>query len=85
MDSKKYVIKPVISAVVMGIAAFGIYKLSFVLLHSNLISVILSIGFSAVVYFILTFAQKTLSEDEVCELPSGVRILGILKKIGFYK
>lgn len=85
MDLKKYVLKPAISAVVMGIVAFGIYNLSMALLHSNLISVILSIGFSAVVYFILTFAQKTLSEDEVCELPAGVKILSLLKKVGLYK
>lgn len=85
MNLTKYVVKPVVSAVVMGITAFLGHTLLVMLTKSNLISVIVSIGVSAIVYFVLIFAQKTLSEEEVCQLPSGVRILGLLKKLGFYK
>lgn len=85
LNPVKYVIKPLISVICMGITAFGVYSLAMMITHNNLISLVLAIGIAAIVYFVLIFAQKTLSEDEVKELPSGVRILAILKKLGFYK
>ena len=85
MSPVKYFAKPVASAVVMGIVAVLTYKASIFVFSSNLISLALSIGIAAIVYFVMIFTLKTLSEDEVKELPSGVRILGILKKFGFYK
>ena len=85
MSPVKYFAKPVASAVVMGIVAVLTYKASIFVFSSNLISLALSIGIAAIVYFVMIFTLKTLSEDEVKELPSGVRILGVLKKFGFYK
>lgn len=85
LNPKKFILKPVLSALAMGISAFVIYNLLLMLTHSNLISIVASIGISAIIYFVLIFAMKTLSEDEVKELPSGVKILAILKKAGFYK
>lgn len=85
MNPVKYIFKPVLSAVIMGISAVLIYKVSMMIFSSNVISLALSIGIAAIVYFLFIFILKTLSEDEVKELPSGVRILSILKKLGFYK
>lgn len=85
MNPVKYVLKPATSVLVMGVAAFLLHRLIFLLTASKLISVVFSAGISAIIYFALIFALKTLSEDEVRELPSGVRILAILKKIGLYR
>lgn len=85
MDAVKYVVKPIISATIMGLIATLVYKLSMWILKSNLISIVLSIGIAALSYAVLIFKTRILSESEVKELPSGVRILTVLKKIGFYK
>ncbi len=85
LNPVKYIVKPLTSVLCMGITAFGVYSLTMMAFNSNLISIALAIGLGAIVYFVLIFAQKTLSEDEVKELPSGVKILKLLKKIGFYK
>lgn len=81
----KYVIKPIIAGGAMGVTAFLVHRLFMLLTHSNLVSIIPAICIAAIVYFVLIFATKTLSEAEVKELPSGARILTVLKKLGFYK
>ena len=81
----KFILKPLIAASVMGLTAFFGYSLVFALTGSKLISLVLAISVSAVLYFVLIFAQKTLLEDEVLELPKGVKVLALLKKVGFYK
>ncbi len=85
MNPMKYIIKPLIAAAAMGLSAFFGHSFVFALTGSKLISVVFAIGVSAILYFVLIFAQKTLSEEEVCELPKGVKILAILKKIRLYK
>jgi len=85
INPTKFIVKPLISAVVMGITAFFGHWLVFTLTGSKLISIVLSIGVSAIIYFALIFVQKTLSEEEVCELPKGDKILKLLKKIKIYK
>lgn len=85
MSPVKYVVKPLISAGVMGIAALAVHMPVYYLTSSNLLSVAASIAVAVIVYFTAVFLLKTLSEDEVKQLPFGVRILALLKKIGFYK
>ena len=85
MNPVKFIFKPLISAAVMGLSAYFGHSLLFTLTGSRIISVGVAISVSAIIYFVLIFAQKTLSEDEVRELPKGVTILTILKKVGFYK
>jgi len=85
INPTKFIVKPLISAVVMVITAFFGHWLVFTLTGSKLISIVLSIGVSAIIYFALIFVQKTLSEEEVCELPKGDKILKLLKKIKIYK
>ncbi len=85
MNPAKYVVKPLVAATVMGVTAFFGHSLVFALTESNLISIVFAIGISGILYFLLIFAQKTLSEEEVCELPKGAVILALLKKIGLYK
>lgn len=81
----KYVVKPLISVMLMGIVAYFINLAALTLIGSKIIATGLAIGFAAVIYVVSIFLLKILTEDEVIQLPSGVKILALLKKAGFYK
>lgn len=85
----KYIVKPIIAGVVMGIVAVGVYKLSMLVCPSgfigNLISTVIAIAIAAVVYFFTVFMLKILSEDEIKQLPMGTKIYNGLVKLKFYK
>ena len=85
INSTKYIIKPLISVTLMGLTAYFVHLGAITLLESKFIAIVLSIGTAAIVYAISIFTLKVLTEDEVIQLPSGLRILKLLKKIGFYK
>ena len=85
----KYIVKPIIAGVVMGVVAVGVYKLSMLVCSSgfigNLISTVIAIAIAAVVYFFTVFMLKILSEDEIKQLPMGTKIYNGLVKLKFYK
>ena len=85
----KYIVKPIIAGVVMGVVAVGVYKLSMLVCPSgfigNLISTVIAIAIAAVVYFFTVFMLKILSEDEIKQLPMGTKIYNGLVKLKFYK
>jgi hypothetical protein len=63
----------------MSVVTWGSYKLVMVLLHSNLIAVVISVGLSVVAYFAAVFGLHVLNREEVLELPMGCRIARLLK------
>lgn len=79
MNKTKYIIKPASCSIIMGVAAFAVYKLLMCLLHSNTIALLLSIAVAAVIYISLLLVMRILNEDEISQLPAGDRLLGILK------
>lgn len=81
----KYVIKPIICAAVMGIAAYFSHAILLELTGIKIIAMALSVALAAAVYFVLILVLKVLSENDVAQLPCGTQILAILKKIGLYK
>ncbi len=85
MNSVKYVVKPLAAGVIMGISAILVHTAVMMLLPVKVLAIALAITVAAVVYFAALLLMRVLSEDEVKQLPAGVRILGILKKAGFYK
>ncbi len=86
---KKYIVKPLFSGVVMGVSAVGAYKLMSAVLGNgyaqNLVSVAVSIGVAAIVYFTLIFALHVMDKDDIILLPSGARIYRLLTKLRIYK
>ncbi len=72
---------PTISASIMGIVAIVAYKGLYYLLSSNTISVILSIGFAAAIYFILLIAMKGIGVNEIARLPKGNLIVKIFSRL----
>ncbi|MEE0409146.1 MAG: polysaccharide biosynthesis C-terminal domain-containing protein, partial [Clostridia bacterium] len=85
----KYIAKPLVSGLVMGGVAFGMYTLLAKVMGAgyinNLIATIVSIGVSAVVYFGLVFGLRIMSKDDILLLPAGGRILKLLTKFRLYR
>jgi stage V sporulation protein B len=85
----KYVIKPVASALIMGAAAFSVYKLVYAVLGtgfmSNLIGVVAAVVVAVIVYAALIFGLRILDKEEIELLPSGAKLYRLLVKIGIYK
>ena len=85
IDLLKHIIKPLISAFAMGAAAFLSYNLLMFVFKNNMISVIFSIGISAVVYLLAVVLLKILSDNDILMLPMGNKIYKFLIKCGIYK
>lgn len=85
MGFMKYILKPLIAGIVMGIVAFGTYKGVYMLLHSNLLAILVSIAIAACIYFILVFGMKILSKEELEQIPMGKKLYAGLQRIGFYR
>ena len=85
----KYIAKPLVSGLVMGAVAFGMYTLLAKVMGAgyinNLIATVVSIGVSAVVYFGFVFALRIMSKDDILLLPAGGRILNLLTKLKLYR
>lgn len=84
----KYIIKPLISGIVMGAAALGVYKIFAIAIGSGTVNTIIStaaaIIAAIIIYFIAVFGLKILSADEVKQLPAGNKIYRCLVKIKLY-
>ncbi|MCD8391198.1 MAG: polysaccharide biosynthesis protein [Firmicutes bacterium] len=89
MTLGKYVVKPLTASLVMGIAAIGVYKIVTLFLGTgftpNLIASIAAIAVAVVVYFLMVFVLKILSEDEIKQLPAGDKLYSGLVKLKLYK
>ena len=80
-ELKKTVLIPTISAAIMGVCAFGSYRLIHMVLKSNMISTFVSIVLAVAVYGILLIKLKCLTEDEMKQMPGGTRLLGVCRKL----
>ena len=81
MSLKKYIIKPLISNTLMGIIAFLTYTLIIKLTNINLIAITLSIGIAAIFYLVTILKLKVLTNDEIEQLPAGITLLKVFKKL----
>ena len=74
-------IKPFISALFMGIAAFGTFTLLILFTNNNIVSTIIAIAIAVLVYGVLLIKIKAISEEEILDLPKGTTLVKILKKV----
>ena len=78
-------LKPGISALVMGGAAWGVYGLAtrFVLdkelFLGNAVATAAAIGVAVIVYFALILVTKAISKDDLALMPKGDRIARLLR------
>ena len=88
-DLKKTYLYPSVSALVMGVAAFGVYELfeflfGFIIsskYFANLFATFVAVFVAAFVYFAVLIKSGGATEDDIKRFPKGASIAGILKKI----
>ena len=80
---KTHIIKPVISAVGMGIIVYMGYNIMNMFL-GNTISTLLAICLGVISYVLLILFTKTLSKEDIMMIPYGTKIYSILVKLKIY-
>ena len=78
-------IKPLISALCCGGAAFGVSLVGDYFELGNLVTTGISVIAAVLVYFIVLFAIKTLTKEDIEGFPKGKTIARILEKLHFIK
>ncbi len=83
-DIKITIIKPLLNSLIMGIIAFGMYHLMYMLTNSNMMSTAISIIVAVIAYGFTSIITKTITEDELLSIPKGNIVVKILKKIHLF-
>ena len=78
-ELKRTFILPLLSSGVMGLAAYGVYRL-FNLFAGNAISTIIAILVGAILYVVLMVKLRGVTESEISGFPKGTLMVRILKK-----
>lgn len=83
LPANKFVIKPILATVIMGICSYFVY---FVLsgIIAEKLATILSIGFAVIIYGLAVVALKVFTKEEIKMMPAGDKICNILTKLKIY-
>ena len=81
---KTHVMKPLMSAIGMGVIVFCGYSL-LSNVFGNTVSTILSILLGAISYCLLILFTKTLTKEDILNIPYGTKLYKVLVKFGIYK
>lgn len=85
LNPVKYIVKPLASALIMGISAACVYRIFAIFIGSNIICTLIAIAAAVVVYFAALFILGAMTKEEIILLPAGSSILKLLNKLGLYK
>lgn len=77
----KYIIKPILATLFMGITAYLSYHVAYSLFYSNVVATLLSVTLSVFVFAIAIFILKIFSKEEIESLPMGNKINQLLVKL----
>lgn len=80
-ESKTTFFLPLLSAGIMGIAAYAVYHGAMFFFHSNTISMLIAVPLAMVVYGALIVLLKAVSEDELTHMPLGRSLLRVCRKV----
>jgi stage V sporulation protein B len=81
LDVKSIFVRPLIAALIMGVATYVSYKLIYLVTSSNTISTMIAIMLSVAVYFVTVFKIKALTREEIVLIPKGDLIYRIAVKM----
>lgn len=76
---------PALCAAIMGVIAYGVYALSYMLIKSNLVCIIIAIIFAVITYAVALLLLKGLSEEEIRKFPKGHLLVQAAKKLRLLK
>lgn len=82
---KDILLKPFLSAVVMGVVTYFAYELSFFVVKSNIVSVAISLCVAVLVYLICLVHFGGITERTLDNIPKGHILKPILRRIGLKK
>lgn len=85
LDLKNIFATPLVSAAIMGVIAWVMYKAVFMLAGSNALATLVSIVIAAIAYFILIFVTKAVTREEAMLLPKGEIIVSVAEKLSLIK
>lgn len=77
---KTYVL-PGISATLMGICAYFVYKGIYMLVPVNVVALVAAIVVAVIVYFILVMKTGAISEEELSAIPRGGAIVQVARRL----
>ncbi|MCR5719042.1 MAG: polysaccharide biosynthesis protein [Lachnospiraceae bacterium] len=81
----KTFIMPLAAGLFMGLGAWIVYQVMFILTGSLRISLIPAVIVAVTLYFVMVIALRALDEDEILALPKGAGILKLAKKMRLIK
>lgn len=81
----KTFLRPIISSLLMGAIAFGIYELLYYLTDLNFISLVVSLFVALVTYLVLVIRWQAISEEELLSIPKGTKVVALAKKFKVMK
>ena len=76
---------PILASIPMGIVAVAVYKLVYVVIGSNFISLIPSIVLAIVVYFVGYLVVAKPKKEDLAALPGGTRLAQVAQKLKILK
>ena len=76
---------PFICAGIMGIVVYFVYDITAKFSSSNVILTMVPIFVGAPVYAILLIGTRTISKNEILQMPKGRKIVNILQKVRLLK
>lgn len=79
----KFVIKPILATIIMGICSYFIYLVLSGIIAQKL-ATILAILFAVIIYILAVVALKIFSKEEILIMPYGEKIYNILEKLKIY-
>ncbi|WP_273323309.1 putative polysaccharide biosynthesis protein [Vallitalea guaymasensis] len=81
----KIVVKPILSAGIMGLGVYVIYHGMYRLINSNTISTLLAIISGMIIYVIMLILTRTLQEEDFAFIPNNEKIIQKLKSMKLIK
>lgn len=81
-EIKNTFVMPILASMVMGVVAWLVYFGAYRVIKSNAVSLVLSIGIAACIYFVVLVKSGGVGEKELRSMPKGTTLVRIAKKTG---
>ena len=72
---------PLVAAVLMGLAAYGVYHGLYLLMPINAVCLMVAIGVAAVVYFVVLIKIGGITKDDLYSFPKGAMLVSFATKM----
>ena len=77
----KTFLMPALSAIIMGVVAWGVYQICYQILHTNVISLFVSIMAAILVYFMMVIKTGAMGEEEMRQIPKGRSLIVLARRL----